>query len=235
MIILLSANIPLIISSLSRVQDTWAHERPSQITITETDWNWPEIMQGTEDDLFDGLLELEDTFYHEGYDVGVADGKRAGLVEGRIFGLEKGFEKYASMGRLHGKAMIWAGRLPPAHANDQHAHHDAHHAKDAIATEGRGLREWRQKPSRSSAANAPYALVLPALVDNLRLEKHIRTLYALVEPSSLSTGNTEDAVSDFDDRLKRAEGKLKIIEKITGETSREEKENSNYNNNNNNM
>ncbi|MCJ1466324.1 hypothetical protein MMC07_004943 [Pseudocyphellaria aurata] len=177
-------------------------------------------MQETEDDLFDDVLQLENTFYNEGYGLGVADGKRAGLVEGRTVGLEKGFEKYASMGRLNGKAIIWAERLPSALARDQ----NAHHATVTIATERRGLREWRPKASRSPAAIASQAFVLPALVDNLRLEKHIRTLYALVEPSSLSTDNTEEAVSDFDDRLKRAEGKLKIIEKITGETSGEEKE-----------
>ena len=63
-------------------------------------------------DPFDDLLSLEDKFYKEGYDLGVSDGERAGRVEGRLFGLEKGFEKYAAMGRLHGRAIIWAGRLP---------------------------------------------------------------------------------------------------------------------------
>jgi len=33
----------------------------------------------------------------------------------------------------------------------------------------------------------------------------------------LSTENTEEAVSEFDDRLKRAEGKAKIIERLVGE------------------
>jgi hypothetical protein len=33
----------------------------------------------------------------------------------------------------------------------------------------------------------------------------------------LSTENSEDAVSGFDDRLKRAIGKVKIIEKLVGE------------------
>lgn len=177
-------------------------------------------MQETKDDPFEGLLELENNFYREGYDLGVADGKRAGLIEGRVFGLEKGFDKYASMGRLNGKAVIWAGRLPPVHARDEDRKEHAHDVEDKRATGPRGFREWRQKPSPSQAENASHVVAVPALADNLRLEKHIRTLYALVEPSSLATDNTEEAVSDFDDRLKRAEGKVKIIEKMTGETSR---------------
>lgn len=181
-------------------------------------------MQGKKDDPFEGLLEIENNFYHEGYDLGVVDGKRAGLIEGRIFGLEKGFEKYASMGRLNGKAVIWAGRLPP-HAREQDRKEHAHNTDDETDTVRRGLRESRQKPSLPRAGNASQAVVVPALAVNLRIEKHVRTLYALVEPSSLSTDNNEEAVSDFDDRLKRAEGKVKIIEKITGEMSREETSN----------
>ena len=53
---------------------------------------------------------------------------------------------------------------------------------------------------------------------NERLQKHIQTLSALTEIESLSTQNTEDAVSDFDDRLKRAEGKVKVIQSILGES-----------------
>ena len=66
----------------------------------------------TEADPFDSLLSLEDKFYKEGYDLGVSDGTHAGLIEGRLFGLERGFEKYVSMGNLYGRAVIWTGRLP---------------------------------------------------------------------------------------------------------------------------
>ncbi|KAG7289765.1 hypothetical protein NEMBOFW57_006141 [Staphylotrichum longicolle] len=50
-----------------------------------------------------------------------------------------------------------------------------------------------------------------------RLGKHIRTLYALVETESLSTENTDEAVDDFDDRLRRAQGRAKVIERMGGE------------------
>ncbi|KAK7989342.1 hypothetical protein PG989_009657 [Apiospora arundinis] len=52
---------------------------------------------------------------------------------------------------------------------------------------------------------------------NQRLEKNITSLYALVEPGTLSTENTDEAVNDFDDRFKRAQGKLKIVERGIGE------------------
>lgn len=145
-------------------------------------------------DLFDDVLDLENEFYDEGYNLGRKDGHRAGLVEGRLFGLEKGFEKYAAMGRLHGKSAVWTERLlPPQH---------------------------RKQPAKTGnidderAWTAETCLSLQKLPENPRLEKHVRSLFALTEPASLETDNSEDSVSDFDDRLKRADGKVKIIEKL---------------------
>ncbi|KAF2086161.1 DUF1715-domain-containing protein [Saccharata proteae CBS 121410] len=137
--------------------------------------------QPTEQDPFDDLLGLEDDYYREGHALGVADGSRAGRIEGRVFGLEKGFEKFVAMGTLHGKAAVWGARLP---------------SKDG---------ESLEPP------------VLPVLATNPRLEKHIQTLYALAEPESLSTQNDEDSVSEFDDRLKRAAAKEKVIEALIRE------------------
>lgn len=159
-------------------------------------------------DPFDDLLSLEDKFYKEGYDLGVSDGERAGRVEGRLFGLEKGFEKFAAMGRLHGRAMVWAGRLPEIKSQDD-AESKGGAKKSATTNTEQGGQEEPASKAPSCKAHS-----LPA---NPRLEIHIRTLYALTEPGSLSTENSEDSVSDFDDRLRRAEGKIKIIEKLTGE------------------
>lgn len=141
------------------------------------------------EDPFEDLMNLEDKFYSEGYALGESEGSKAGRIEGRVFGLEKGFEKFIEAGRLHGRSQVWAGRFP------QHA--GATRSDEAAA------------PARQS--------ILPSLSNNPRLEKHIRVLYALSEPASLSTDNTEEAVSDFDDRLKRAHAKIKIIERLVGE------------------
>lgn len=142
-----------------------------------------------ETDPFDTLLSLEEQYYAEGYNLGVADGSRAGRIEGRVFGLEKGFEKFAAMGALAGRSAIWEARLPkPAtgetKTNDQ-----------AVAGESQ----------------------IQSLPGSARLEAHVRTLSALTEAESLSTQNNEDDVSNFDDRLKRAEGKAKVIEQIIRE------------------
>ena len=169
-----------------------------------------------DDGPFDSLLRLEDQYYQEGYDLGVKDGSRAGLIEGRLFGLEKGFDKYAAMGILHGQAVVWAGRLPvprPGEANDEGRQKPDHHTTYPLRkTTFESNRSIRQRERETGSVS------LPSLPDTTRLEKHIRTFYALVEPSSLSTENNEESVSDFDDRLKRAEGKVKIIEKMIGET-----------------
>jgi hypothetical protein len=154
-----------------------------------------------EPDPFDDLLGLEERFYDEGFQIGTADGEKAGRIEGRVFGLEKGFEKYVEAGRLHGRSLVWISRTPsfksPSGEN-----------QSAIL-----------KPASSIPISSQTVLAsaLPNIPSNSRLEKHLRIVYALTEPPSLSTDNSEDAVSDFDDRLKRAIGRVKMIERLVGE------------------
>ena len=55
------------------------------------------------------------SFYAEGHALGVADSEVAGRTEGRIFGLEKGFQKFLELGRLQGRCAVWGARhtMPP--------------------------------------------------------------------------------------------------------------------------
>ena len=151
---------------------------------------------------FDEVLGLEEEFYQEGYQQGRADGVKAGQIEGRTFGLEKGFEKYVESGRLHGKSLVWANRMPQFQSN-------AVITGDGSLGSKNGFQSDHTQPSPDRT--------LPHLPDNARLAKHIKVLYALAESESLSTENTEDAVSDFDDRLKRSHVKARIIERMAGE------------------
>ncbi|KAL8935878.1 MAG: hypothetical protein Q9216_005208 [Gyalolechia sp. 2 TL-2023] len=179
------------------------------------------IMSILTSDPLDELFELENTFYNEGYDLGVQDGSRAGRIEGRLFGLEKGFEKYTALGKLHGRSVVWSGRLSRSddlqHSGiitDQQVEASTIDSPAQVSSETPKPKHGEEETSspKSSAS-------LPQIPYNPRLEKHLRSLYALTEPASLSTDNSEDAVSEFDDRLKRAEGKVKIIEKLLGEES----------------
>ena len=176
------------------------------------------MMSTTEDDPFDSLFTLEDKFYKEGYDLGALDGKRAGLVEGRLFGLEKGFEKHASMGNLYGRAVIWTGRLPVSRDISLSDRQDASAADSESTFKSLSEQESNRACVHQKEEKPQGQMSLLVLPANARLEKHIRTLYALTEPESLSTDNTENSVSEFDDRFNRAEGKIKVIEKMTGET-----------------
>lgn len=150
-------------------------------------------MEADAPDPFDALLSLEDTYYAEGHALGLSDGARAGRIEGRVFGLEKGFEKFVAMGALHARSAVWAARLPSSPS------------ATAAAAEEQGEEEEMQ------------TTLLPPLSANPRLAKHVATLHALSEPASLSTMNEEEAVSEFDDRWKRAQAKAKIVEKLVGE------------------
>lgn len=172
-----------------------------------------------QDDPFDTLLNLEDTFYNDGYELGVTDGKRAGLIEGRLFGLEKGFEKYATMGHLYGRAVVWSRRLSSSQIKKRVEIDHKTTLSRSNNSESKDRKSESDALHQEPIENKLEQTILPTLPENIRLEKHIRTLYALAEASSLSTENTEEAVADFEDRLKRAEGKIKIIEKLTGEAN----------------
>lgn len=73
----------------------------------------------------------------------------------------------------------------------------------------------------SSSQNSPSTSSdkkLPALpTGGARLEKNITTLHALVEPDTLAAENSDEAVNDFDDRVKRAQGKARVVERQVGE------------------
>ncbi|KAL2042221.1 hypothetical protein N7G274_004709 [Stereocaulon virgatum] len=162
-------------------------------------------------DPFDDLLSLEDEFYNEGYQLGIMNGDREGLIEGRLFGLKQGFEKYAAMGKLHGRAMVWAGRLPSSNIR--------------ITVDNEEMGEQNpMKPSEEPLASErevgdTSCQKVPDLPKSARLENHVRILYALTESVSLSTENSEEAMQDFEERFHQAEAKVKIIEKLAGESS----------------
>lgn len=150
---------------------------------------------------FDAVLDLEEQFYDSGFQQGLHDGIKAGKIEGRTFGLEKGFEKYMESGRLYGKSIIWANQI---------------HASQATPTAALTAQNISNTSTiidaRTQIALSPRSL--PPLPINHRLTKHIKTLHALSESESLSIENTEEAVTDFDDRTKRAQGKEKVIQRI---------------------
>ncbi|KAL5324400.1 hypothetical protein ACEPPN_008945 [Leptodophora sp. 'Broadleaf-Isolate-01'] len=157
---------------------------------------------------FDEVLGLEEQFYRDGFNQGLEDGVQAGRIEGRTFGLEKGFEKYIESGRLYGKSIVWANRI-------------THLQKRATDADNSVYGSPSQILAASSDNQSPQPVQLPnlkILPENQRLTKHVKVLHALAESESLSTENSEEAVSDFDDRLKRAQGKAKIIERIVGES-----------------
>ncbi|KAK2593900.1 hypothetical protein QQS21_008420 [Conoideocrella luteorostrata] len=138
----------------------------------------------TSPDPFDHVLNLEESFYQRGYTQGLADGTKAGRIEGRQFGMQKGFDKFLESGRLASRAVVWANRMAPT-------------------------------PDQAATPNgAGKTCTLPQLPSNARLDKNIKMLYALVEPDTLSTENTDEGVQDFDDRMKRAQGKAKVVERM---------------------
>ncbi|KAI1739013.1 DUF1715-domain-containing protein [Xylaria scruposa] len=163
----------------------------------------------TSHDPFDDLLNLEEEYYREGYEEGVRDGVESGRIEGYSLGLRKGFEKFVEAGRLQSKTVVWANRIPKY----QQRRHQQDREQEGAAKVAEGDVESKSGLSEMAKSDAQ----LPPIHSNPRLEKNIETLYGLVEPGTLSTNNDDEAVNDFDSRMKGAHGKLRIIERAVGE------------------
>jgi hypothetical protein len=159
----------------------------------------------SDSDPFDTLLTLEDTLYTSAYSSGQAAGARAGRIEGRLFGLESGFEKFAALGKLHGRSVVWGSRILTAPTTSSSS---AAANGEVVETKGEEGLESGEK--------------LPALKPSTRLTSNVTLLHSLTDPDTFSTDNTEEAVADFDDRVRRAGAKGKVIERIIGETSIED-------------
>ncbi|KAI1443448.1 DUF1715-domain-containing protein [Annulohypoxylon stygium] len=173
-----------------------------------------------EDDLFDDVLNLEEKYYKEGYDEGYKDGAEAGRTEGRSVGMKKGFEKFIEAGRLQGKAIVWANRIPnlrknsELHKNSQNPQQGSQ--QQTTPEEPSSSSQGEKKPEVDSESESE-PKTLPLLNSNARLEKNVTMLYGLVEPGTLSTKNDDESVNDFDSRMKGAQSRLKMIERAIGE------------------
>lgn len=163
-----------------------------------------------ENNLLESLLDLEEEFYQEGYDLGLSDGAKAGYTEGSVFAVEKGFEKFIELGRLYGKALVWAQRLADSKPSSKSGH---------------GLTEMESldAPPRANGQEEQTSLKpsicteMSSFPSSSRLAKNIDTLLELVDPASLPMQNTEEAVTDVDERLKGAVVKAKLIQRALGE------------------
>jgi hypothetical protein len=156
-------------------------------------------------DPFDDLLEIENDYYKEGYDAGVADSTYAGLIEGKVFGIEKGYEKALELGKHRGRALVWQQRLGASNSGDQ---------IHQLATSS-------DVPPSSTLSEAAImhqvGLALPRLPTNMRLRKHVEALSLAADPATVAKDNSDEAVTGFDDRIAKASAKTKVIANIVGE------------------
>ncbi|QKX56466.1 uncharacterized protein TRUGW13939_03571 [Talaromyces rugulosus] len=154
-------------------------------------------------DLLESVLGLEEKFYHEGYQVGLADGARAGYTEGSVFAVEKGFAQALEVGKLYGKALVWNQRF-------------------ASRTVDRSGSSSGTKPTLGGddlpAIHTDLCYGMPEIRGESRVARNIQLLLGLVDPATLSLENTEDAVSDMEERLKGAQLKTKLIQRSLGES-----------------
>jgi hypothetical protein len=149
-------------------------------------------------DPFDDLLGLEEDYYQEGYDAGVADSRYAGMIEGRVFGMEKGAEKTLELGKLQGRALVWRGRIGTSRTTVDPSSN-------------------RQTPDTARLREVFQSL--QSLSNHSRLQKHVDGLLTVSDAQTISKNNSDEAVAEFDDRIARSKAKAKIIANIVGESS----------------
>lgn len=163
-------------------------------------------------DPLDDLLSLETTFYNEGFEAGVADSAHAGLIEGKLFGIEKGYEKALEIGRVHGRALLWQRRLESD-------------GSESAASPPVTKRENGSTNSISTFSEEDISVIttiLPPLTTSstniARLKKHISTLIALTDPTTLPKDNSDDSVSELEERISKIRARVKMISTMTGES-----------------
>lgn len=157
------------------------------------------------DDILDSVLDLEEIAYQSGFDEGKADGAEAGHREGMVFGIEKGYQKAVEMGKLHGRALMLNSCL-----SDPIPRPDVNSSTPFITTDA-AAELGPNPPCDRLASKTPN---LPTLPQNSRLKKHVETLLKLTDPHTLSLENSDEAVDEFDDRMRKATAKAKVIDKL---------------------
>ncbi|KAL2914276.1 meiotic DNA integrity checkpoint [Polyrhizophydium stewartii] len=105
------------------------------------------------------LLEVETMFETSGWEDGYRDGVKAGMLEGRVFGCERGFLFGVETGFYSGFAELWqavAMQAPPEAGDATDATDAAGGAGDASASTGVSARAHKQLAQlREAAARFP--------------------------------------------------------------------------------
>ncbi|KAI1632977.1 DUF1715-domain-containing protein [Biscogniauxia mediterranea] len=168
-------------------------------------------------DIFAGVLNLEEQYYREGYAEGLRDGAAAGRAEGRSVGYKTGFDKFVEAGRLQGRALVWANRTPAFRRRNATATTNTTTTTITSSSYSSAAGEEEEEEEEEEEKEAERRRLPDLPPNNPRLERHLATLYGLVEPGTLSTRNDDESVSDFDSRVKGAQGRLRVVERAVGE------------------
>ena len=181
-------------------------------------------------DIFDDILDLEGNFYSEGYAQGWQDGLMAGRAEGRALGIERGFQKFFEAGRLYGRSIVWENRLPRlpdsrpgrqnrrGHISPKKNRMGKNEKGNSVMSE-EGDNKAEKSVNSGTATSTSSNCRRPPLRVNERLRRNIAIIHDLMEPETLPTENSDDAVEDVDDRIRRAQAKARVVEKALGETA----------------
>jgi len=165
----------------------------------------PQPPQQTNEDPFDTLLSLESQYHAEGRALGISEGSAAGRIEGRIFGLEKAFEKFIELGRLGGRAAVWNARLPSTSTSS---------SRSTSASASAAIEVGKEESEAGKLG------VLPGSGSE-RLVRHVKRMVELTDRDDVSRENSEEGVQDFDDRLREAKAKAVLVERLVGEAGKE--------------
>ncbi|THG96531.1 hypothetical protein EW026_g5318 [Hermanssonia centrifuga] len=136
----------------------------------------------------ESLVNVEQSFYDEGYKDGFAHGRIHGLIEGRALGREKGFEMWEELGFYEGFALMWKSILEAQGRREDRAANNIRHLLDLIF----------QFPRMNPSASEPSELDIPKLFRQIRSRYKVLCATLGAKPT-LRAGGSSSPTGDVDD------------------------------------
>lgn len=131
----------------------------------------------------ESLVNVEQTFYDDGYKDGHAHGRIHGLIEGRALGREKGFEMWEELGFYEGFALMWRTIHKSRGGHEDRTAHHIDHLLDLIA----------QFPRVNPSAGGASDLDIPKLFRQIRSRYKALCAILGVRPTLRSGGASSPA------------------------------------------
>lgn len=132
-------------------------------------------------------LNLEESYYQEGYLEGSRDGETQGLVEGRIYGSEVSYGRFLALGLLYGKVAVWKSE----HADEARIMNHVEKVMDMLNSVPRDNNE--------TAEGKDYETLMGLVVRKMKVIASLCGEMSLIKQEIVQESNATDLSGDLED------------------------------------